>query len=93
MTQPKAKWIEDNKVLRKKNAYFNKETPKLKGKLDKLTLLLKEQEEKHKKEMRDKDHNLHKATEAYDSLQRNFNIVSGLKMQEMLDVVMPHGGL
>jgi hypothetical protein len=90
MTKPKAQWIEDNRNLRQKNAYFTKEIPKLKGKLDKLNLLLQEQEEKHTKEMRASNHELLKATEMYDQLQADFNIVSGLKMRDMLDVVMPH---
>jgi len=88
MTKPKAHWIEENKKLRQKNTYFTKEVPKLKGKLDHLTLLLKEQEEKHTKEMRAKNHELLKATDMYDALQRNFEIVSALRMDELLDGVM-----
>jgi hypothetical protein len=88
MTQPKAKWIEDNRNLRQKNAYFTKEIPKLKGKLEKLNLLLQEQKEAHQKEMRASNHELLKATDMYDQLQTDFNIVSGLKMGELLDGVM-----
>jgi hypothetical protein len=83
-----AQWRAGNETLSQKNAYFNKEIPKLKGKLDKLTLLLQEQEEKHTKEMRASNHELLKATEMYDQLQADFNIVSGLKMGELLDGIM-----
>ena len=83
-----ADWQATNKRLSQKNAYYLKEVPKLKGKLDHLTLLLKEQEEKHTKEMRAKNHELLKATDMYDALQRNFEIVSALRMDELLDGVM-----
>ena len=79
---------QDNRTLRQKNAYFTKEVPKLKGKLDKLTLLLKEQEEKHTKEMRASNHELLKATEMIDRLQENLDIMARIKMDRLVDGVM-----
>lgn len=82
---PITKLTEENQTLRKKNTYFTTEVPKLKVKLDKLTLLLKEQEETHRKEMNAINHELLKSTGMRDQLQRDYDIVSGLKMKEMIE--------
>ena len=87
MTQPKAKWIEDNRKLRQKNTYFTKQLPIVKGKVDLLTAKLKEQEEAHRKEMNTMNYELLKSTEMYDQLKRDFDIVSGLKMGDLLGFV------
>ena len=87
MTKPKAKWIEDNRVLRQKNTYFTKEVPKLKGKLDKMALLLQEQEERHQKEMRDANHELLLATDLCDTLQQNFDVLAAHGVQQLVESV------
>ena len=91
--KPKAQWVEENRTLRQKNTYFNKQLPIVKGKIVRLEEKLKEQEENHRKEMNAMNYELLKSNEMYDQVKRDFDIISGLKVTEWLGIVAPYDGL
>ena len=87
MTQPKAKWVEDNRVLRQKNTYFTNQLPLLKKKLTKAEAELETMTDAYRKEINTLNSQLIEATEREDTLQRNFDMLSGLRMEELLRVM------
>ena len=93
MTQPKAKWIEDNRVLRQKNTYFNTQLPKVKKQIETLKEELKDTNKKHQEDIMNLDRELMKETVAHNETRRNFEILSSLKMEELLGIVAPYEGL
>lgn len=61
-------------TLQQKVDYYEKEVPKLRKKLDQVNLLAEKQREETRT-----------ITALYDQLQRDFDVMAGMKMRELLD--------
>jgi len=86
-------WRESNKKLSQKNTYFKQQLPIVKRKIDRLEQKLEDQKEEYEKELAEVRGELAKEVHLHDITSRNFQMLSAMKMEELLGYVYGGSGL
>lgn len=86
-------WRESNKKLTQKNTYFRNQVPKLTGRIKELELKIREMEDLHRAELLAARNDAWKEKVLHDKTRSNFELLSALKMEDLLDMLVPRDHL
>ena len=86
-------WRESNETLSNKNAYYVTQSAKVKKRLATMKKDMEDQERGHQAAMLELKRELMAETALHNQTRHDFDVLSTLKMRELLDIVAPFEGL